>query len=112
MAFLKPGNLSIGFVSSLEGFNEERCFIRDPKSWSQKIQRAYGTHEFGPSRNMVNSFVLLQLGSEEKAKLSVLQILLFSGWKWEKTKSKRNLHLSSAWIVVHYITARIKHWDV
>lgn len=69
------------FLPSLEENDVEIGFIDEQKSLPKEIQRIYGTLEFGRSRKMSNSFVLLDGGSEGEAKLWLAKFCHCSGWK-------------------------------
>lgn len=74
MTFVRTGHVFIGDPPLLEGYDDEAYFIREHELWRTEIQRVYGTHGFGSSRNMRYCFVLLDVGSEERAKLWVSKV--------------------------------------
>lgn len=50
--------------------------MKELRSWPYETRRVCETDDLGPARNMLNRFVLLESGSEDKARLWVAKVIL------------------------------------
>lgn len=69
LKFVRSGYVLEGFVISVENYDPEGWFIRELGVWLRKVQRVFVMSEFGPSRNLKNSFVLRDGRNEKYMKL-------------------------------------------
>lgn len=61
---------------SLACYDQEKCCVKEPNRWPQKLQWVFGTSKLGPSRKWRNNFVLFDSGSNERTKLLVTNVSL------------------------------------
>lgn len=70
--------------------------MRDPRLWTQEVQRVCRTNEIGGSWNMRNSFVLFEGGTKKKAKIRVGKVLVIFGKEVRGRSKEGNYHFTVA----------------